>query len=160
MGDVKPVPEGFHRATPHMVIRDCASAIDFYSRAFGAEERCRMPGPGGQGVMYAELQIGDSIIMMADEQPQMEGWVSPSKLNGTSIALHLYVQDVDAAFKRATDAGATLKMPPTDMFWGDRYCMVIDPFGHHWSIATHKEDLTPEEIGKRGEAFFAEMGGC
>lgn len=157
MGDVKPIPDGFGRVTPHMVIRDCSKAMEFYTKAFGAEEVLRMPAPGG-GVMYAEMKIGGSTVMMADEQPQMEGWVSPQQLNGSSVALHLYVNDVDAAFQRASEAGVTVKMPPMDMFWGDRYCMVIDPFGHHWSIATHKEDLTPEEIGQRAEAFFAQMG--
>lgn len=159
MSEVQAVPEGFGSATPHLVVRGCADAIAFYERAFGAREGLRMPGPGGQGVMYAELKIGDSIIMIGDEMPQMTDWVSPSSLDGTTAAVHLYVEDVDAAFQRAIDAGARPKMPPTDMFWGDRYSLVLDPFGHAWSIATHKEDLTPEQIGERAEAWFAQMMG-
>ncbi len=154
MGDVKPIPEGYHSLNPHLAVRDCAAAIEFYKKAFGAEEVCRMPGPDGHGVMHAELKIGNSMLMMCDEAPQMEGWVSPAKLNGTTVALAFYCEDCDAMFERATSAGATVVMPMMDAFWGDRYGKVSDPFGHHWEIMTHKKDLTPEEIGKGAEEFF------
>ncbi len=157
---VKPIPDGFHTVTPHLVIKDAAAAIDFYKKAFGAEEIARMPGPGGQGVMHAEIKIGDSMIMMCDEFPGMDNPKSPKSLNGTTITLMLYVKDVDSAFQRAVGAGATVSMPVTDMFWGDRYGKVSDPFGHEWAIATHKEDLTLEEIGKRAAEFFSHGAGC
>ncbi|MFQ5494514.1 MAG: VOC family protein [Phycisphaerae bacterium] len=160
MSAVSPIPERFHTITPHLCIRGAADAIEFYKKAFGAEEIFRMPGPDGKSIGHAELQIGDSVIMMGDEIPQMEGWRSPSSFNGTTVALCLYVEDVDKSFQRALDAGAKVSMPVTDMFWGDRYGKVTDPFGHEWAIATHKQDLTPEEIAKGAEAFFASMGGC
>ncbi len=157
----KPVPEGYHTITPHMVIRNAEAAIDFYKKAFGAEEVCRMPGPDGTGVMHAELKIGDSMLMMCDESPHMEHTKAPQSLNGTTVGLMLYVEDVDKSYQRALDAGATVSMPIMDMFWGDRYGKVTDPFGHEWGIATHKFDLTPEELQKGAEAFFANMGeGC
>ena len=155
----KPIPEGFHTVTPYLVCRDAAGAIDFYKKAFGAEEIFRMPGPAGQGVMHAEIQIGDSYVMVSDEMPRMEHWGSPQKLNGTTVCIHLYVEDVDAACEKAVAAGATVSMPVMDAFWGDRYGRLTDPFGHHWSIATHKQDLTPEEIAKGAEEFFKNMGG-
>ena len=154
----KPIPEGFHSITPHMVIRDASKAIEFYKKAFGAEEIMRMPGPGGQGVMHAELKIGNSIVMMCDEMPGMGNSKSPESLNGTCVGLHIYVEDVDKAFQRAIDAGATVAMPVMDTFWGDRYGKLTDPFGHGWSIATHKQDLTPDEIDKGAEEFFKNMG--
>ena len=157
MSRAKPIPEGFHTVTPHLVVRDAAKAIEFYKRAFGAEEIMRMPGPGGQGIMHAEIKIGDSCLMIVDEMPQMERWVSPQKLSGTTVALALYVEDADKLFQRAVDAGAKVSMPMMDAFWGDRYGKVTDPFGHEWEICTHKEDLTPEEIGKRATKFFAGM---
>lgn len=155
---VNPIPEGFRSVTPALVVRDAAAAIDFYSRAFGAVERCRMHGPGGQGVIHAEIQIGDSIICLGDEAPHM-GYRAPSSEGGISASLHLYVADADAAFAKALDAGATVSMPLANMFWGDRYGKVTDPFGHVWGIATHIEDLSPEEMAERGEACFAEMAG-
>lgn len=151
---VKPVPEGFHSVTPYLVIRDAARAIEFYTRAFGAKERCRMPGPGG-AIMHAEIQIGDSIIMLGEENPAYEA-KSPQALNGTPVGLCLYVDDVDGVFQQAVAAGASSKMPVQDMFWGDRYGKLADPFGHEWSIATHKEDLTAEEMGKRAAAAFSQ----
>jgi uncharacterized glyoxalase superfamily protein PhnB len=158
--EAKPVPEGFHTITPHLCVRNAGEAIEFYKKAFGAEEIFRMPGPDGHGVMHAEVKIGNSHLMMCDEMPQMEHWVSPAKLNGTAVCLHLYVEDVDRAFQRAVDAGATPSMPVMDAFWGDRYGKVTDPFGHEWSIATHQQDLTPEEIAKGAEEFFANLGAC
>ena len=151
------VPDGFHAVTPHLVVREAAKAIEFYKKAFGAEEIARMAGPDEKFVMHAELKIGDSIVMLGDEFPQMRRWVSPQSLKGTSIALHLYVKDVDQAFKRAVAAGATVSMPVMDAFWGDRYGRVTDPFGHEWSLATHKQDLTRDEITKGAQAFFANI---
>jgi len=153
-GKVNPIPEGCHSVTPHMIIKGAGKAIDFYKKAFGAEEIMRMPGPGGN-VMHAEIQIGDSRVFLADEFPDM-GCLSPATLKGSPVTIHLYVKDVDATFKQATGAGATVKMPPTDMFWGDRFSKVQDPFGHEWSIATHKEEVSPEECAKR---MAAQMGG-
>ena len=155
---VSAVPEGYHTVTPYLVFKDSARAIAFYRKALGAEERFRMPGPDGRGVVHAEIQIGDSMIMLGDEAP---GYTvrSPESVGGTTAGIFLYVQDVDAAFKRALDAGCTLKMPVTDMFWGDRYGKVTDPFGVEWGIATHKEDVPPEEMARRAKAHFAQAGG-
>jgi uncharacterized glyoxalase superfamily protein PhnB len=152
----KAIPEGFHTVTPGLVVNDGARAIEFYKKAFGAEELSRMTGPGGKGVMHAEIRIGNSTLFLGDESPEM-GAVSPTTLKGTPVSLHLYVEDVDAAFKRATAAGATVKMPVTDMFWGDRYGKVTDPFGHTWGLATHKEDVSPEEMTRRAKEFMAQM---
>jgi len=160
MSQVKPIPEGFHTLTPHIVVKDAAKAIEFYKEAFGAEEICRMPGPGGQGVMHAEIKIGDSMVMMCDEFPQTPHFKSPESLNGTTNKLTLYVTDCDKVFNQAVASGATAEMPPTDMFWGDRYGTLVDPFGHEWAVATHKEDLTPEDIGKRAAEFFSSQSGC
>ena len=147
---MKPVPAGYHTVTPHLVVRDAAKAIDFYAAAFGAEELYRMPGPDG-AVMHAELMIGDSRVMLGEEAPQM-GALSPQTIGGSPVSLLLYVKDVDASFTRAGQAGCTIQMPPTDMFWGDRYGKVQDPFGHQWALATHKEDVTPEEMHRRAAA--------
>jgi PhnB protein len=144
---VKPIPEGYHTVTPYLTIRGAARAIEFYQRAFGAEELMRMPGPEGK-IMHAELQIGDSRLMLSDEFPEMGG-KSPQALGGSPGFLFLYVKDVDAAFQRAVGAGAQAKVPPADMFWGDRFGRLVDPFGHEWGLATHREDLTPEEIARR-----------
>jgi PhnB protein len=152
---VKPIPEGYHTVTPYLTVDDAAAAIEFYTRAFGATERSRMPSPDGR-IAHAELEIGDSLIMLSDPFPQ--GQTKPPKeLGGASGAIFLYVEDVDTAFRRATDAGATVTMPPEDMFWGDRFGSLADPFGHHWSLATHVEDLSPEEIAERAEAAMAAM---
>ncbi len=152
----KSIPEGYHTLTPYLVVRGASQAIEFYKRAFGAEELMRMPGPDGKSIMHADLRIGDSRIFLSDEFPDM-GCRSPQSLGGTASSLHLYVEDVDAAFKRAVEAGAQVRMPVADMFWGDRYGKLLDPFGHEWGMATHKEDLTPEEIRERANAFFAQM---
>lgn len=160
MSNVKPIPEGFHTMTPHLIVRDAAKAIEFYKKAFGAEEIMRMPGPDGKTVMHAELKIGDSMMMLCEEFPQMERWVAPQSLKGTTVAICLYVENADKAFQRAVDAGATVSMPMMDAFWGDRYGKVTDPFGHEWEMATHKQDLTPEQIGKGAEAFFAQKRSC
>ncbi len=157
---VKPIPDGFNTLSAHVVVHGADQAIEFYKKAFGAEEITRISGPGGKGIMHAELKIGDSTLMMCEEFPDM-GAKSPAAIGGSPVTLHLYVQDADQAFDRAVSAGATVKMPLTDMFWGDRYGRLIDPFGHEWSIATHKQDLTPEQISKGAEqAFSNSPGGC
>jgi uncharacterized glyoxalase superfamily protein PhnB len=137
---------GMHTVTPHLVCANAVQAIAFYKKAFGAEEMMRMPGPEGK-LMHAMLKIGDSRIMMMDEAPEW-GARGPKLLGGASVTMHLQVPDCDAAFARAVDAGATVKMPLADMFWGDRYGVLEDPYGHSWSIATHKLELTPEQIQK------------
>jgi PhnB protein len=154
------IQEGYHTVTPYFAVKDAARAIDFYKRAFGAEELSRMPGPDGK-VMHAEIRIGNSRIMLGDESP-MGGCKSPQSLGGTSMGLHIYVKDVDAAFAKAVAAGAKVSMPVMDMFWGDRYGKLADPFGHEWSLATHKEELMPAEIEQRmHEAMKAFAGkGC
>lgn len=154
---VKPIPEGFTSVTPHLIIKDAAKAIDFYKKAFGAEEICRMPGPDGKTVMHAEIKIGNSHVMLADEFPEY-GCVGPQTLKGSSVTIHLYVNDADKVYNQAVAAGAKSTMPPTDMFWGDRYGKLEDPFGHNWSVATHIEDVSPEECAKRAAKAFA--GGC
>ncbi len=156
MANAKPIPEGYHTLTPHITVRNAARAIEFYKQAFGAGVRGVINGPGGN-IMHAELKIGDSILMLNDEYPDMKV-LSPLGLGGSATTLHLYVEDVDAAFSRAVAAGAKLTMPVSDAFWGDRYGQLEDPFGHKWSLATHKADLTKEEIEKAAQAFFAEMG--
>jgi uncharacterized glyoxalase superfamily protein PhnB len=147
-----PVPEGTHTLTPHLVVKGAAKAIAFYEKALGASELYRMPGPGGK-VGHAELQLGDSRFYIADEWPG--GALAAPK--AASVGLHVYVADCDALFQRALAAGAKVVMPLTDMFWGDRFGQVRDPFGHVWSIATHKEDLSPEEMAKRGAEAMANM---
>ena len=151
MSAVKPIPDGFHSVTPYLVVRDAAKALAFYQSAFGAEERYRMPGPDGK-VMHAEFRIGDSIVMIGEETPQM-GALSPQAVGGSPVSLLIYVKDVDASFARASKAGCTVKMPLADMFWGDRYGKLEDPFGHHWAMATHKEDVSPQEMTKRMAAM-------
>jgi len=151
MSTVKPVPDGYHTITPHLVVRDAAKAIDFYAKAFGTKERYRIPGPGGV-VMHAELSLLDSIIMLGEEAPQM-GALSPQTIGGSPVSLLIYVKDVDASFARAGEAGCTVQMPPADMFWGDRYGKLADPFGHRWALATHKEDVSPEEMARRMAAM-------
>lgn len=156
----KPIPEGFHAITPHLVIKGAAEAIEYYKRAFGAEEICRMPMPAGDGRMkigHAELKIGDSMLFLSDDFPD-HGAVGP---NGSSpVTIHLYVPDVDTVYNRAVEAGAIATMPPADMFWGDRYGKLVDPFGHHWSIATHLEDVTPGQMKERMDAAMAAHAGC
>jgi len=152
---VTPIPEGFHTVTPHLVIKGAAAASDFYKRAFGAQVINRMDGPGGS-VGHAELEIGDSIIFLADEFPGGP-CKSPQSLGGTTATLHLYVPDVDASFKQAVSAGGREIMAVADMFWGDRFGQLQDPFGHTWSIATRKEEVSPQEMEKRAQAFWAQM---
>ena len=146
---VRPIPEGYHGLTPTLVVNDAAAAIDFYRRAFGAIELFRMPAPDGQKLWHAEIQIGDSRLMLSDEFPEMCGTQSPKALGGSPVGIHLYVEDADATVQRAVDAGASVVMPLTDMFWGDRFGGIVDPFGHRWSIATHVEDVSEEEIARR-----------
>ena len=153
---VQPIPEGYEHPIPSLVVDGADQAIEFYTRAFGAKERGRMNGPDGK-VAHAELEIGDSVVMLADPFPQ-SARRPPKELGGTSVGVFLYVEDVDAVVERAVEAGATVTMPVDDMFWGDRYGQITDPFGHEWEIATHKEDLTPEEMQKRGEEAMASMG--
>jgi PhnB protein len=152
----KAIPEGYHTITPYLTVRGATDAIAFYTRAFGAKEKERMTGPDGRSVMHAELTIGDSVFMLSDEMPQA-GTASPTTLKGSTAALFLYVPDVDAAFKRATDEGCKVVRPLADMFWGDRFGQVEDPFGHRWGLATHKEDVSPEEMKRRSDAFMASM---
>lgn len=158
MAKVKPIPEGFHTITPHLVVRGAAEAIEFYTRAFGAQELARSPGPDGKRLMHAEIKIGDSRLMLVDEYPEY-GSKSPQGLGGSPVTIHLYVEDVDAVFDRAVKAGCKVQMALMDAFWGDRYGQLTDPYGHKWSLATHKEDLTREEMAKRAQAFFSSVGG-
>ena len=153
---VKPIPDGYHTLTPYLRVRDGVKAIEFYKRAFGAEEIMRMPGPDGKGVMHAELRIGDSPVMLGEEMKEW-GALCPESLGGTGGGIHMYVPDVDAAMARAEAAGGKVTMPVADQFWGDRYGKLQDPFGHEWSLATHKEDPTPEEMDRRMKAMFAQM---
>jgi PhnB protein len=151
---VKPIPQGFHSITPALTCKNCAAAIDFYKKAFGAQELMRSNTPDGKLITHAELKIGDSIIFLNDEM----GPTAATPTTGPARAgLYLYVDSADTTFKNATSAGATVTMPLADMFWGDRFGSVTDPYGHSWSIATHIEDVPPEEIGKRAAAFFAKM---
>jgi len=151
----KPIPDGFNTVSPHIVVTDAAKAIEFYTKAFGAQEHGRFMGPDGKSVMHAELKIGNSMVMVGNEFPP--SCLSPKSRGGTSVTMHLYVENADAAFDRAVKAGCTVKMPIMDQFWGDRYGQVEDPFGHQWSIATHKQDLTKEQIAANAKAFFANM---
>lgn len=141
---VKPVPDGMHTVTPYLVCAGASDAIAFYQKAFGATEQMRLPGPDGR-LLHAALRIGDSVIMLNDEFPEM-GAFGPKSRGGASVTIHLFVDDADASFARAVAAGATVKMPLNDMFWGDRYGLIEDPFGHSWSIATRLRDLTHAEI--------------
>lgn len=146
MTSSNPVEEGMHTVTPHLVCAGASDAIEFYKKAFGAEEMMRLPMPNGK-LGHAMLRIGDSPIMLADEFPEWDS-PAPTTLKGTPVTIHLSVPDVDQAFRRAVEAGATVKMELADMFWGDRYGVVQDPFGHRWSLATHIRDVSPEEMEK------------
>jgi PhnB protein len=152
---VKPIPEGYTSVTPYLAVDDAAEAIEYYKQAFGAKERGRMEAPGGK-IGHAELEIGDSLVMLSDALPQFSTR-PPKELGGTSVSVFLYVEDVDAVVKQAVDAGATVTMEVADQFWGDRFGSVQDPFGHLWSIATHVEDVPPEEMAERAKAAMAEM---
>src|SRR3954464_1679079 len=152
---VNPIPEGFHSVTPYLSISGAADAIEFYKKAFNAQERFRMPGRDGKTIGHAEIVIGNSIIMMADEFPGCN--VSPKTLNGSPVGFALYVEDADAMFHQAVAAGATVHEALTDKFYGDRSGTVIDPFGYKWSLMTHQEDVSPEEIDRRFKAFSAQQ---
>lgn len=156
MNDAKENPQCMRSITPHLICAGASDAIDFYKKAFGAEEMMRMPGPDGR-LMHAAVKIGDSMVMLVDEMPEW-GALGPKALKGSPVTIHLMVDDVDAVFARAVAAGATVKMPVADMFWGDRYGKIVDPFGHDWSIATHVRDMTPEEIMAAGREAMAK--GC
>jgi PhnB protein len=151
---IKPIPSGFHTLTPHLVVKGASKAIEFYKKAFGAEVVRQVPAPDGESFLHVDLKIGDSHVFLVDEFPQM-GCLGPESIGGTPVTIHMFVEDVDAAFGKAVAAGAQVKMPLADMFWGDRYGLLTDPFGHAWSMATHKEDLTPEQIGKRAQSACA-----
>jgi PhnB protein len=150
---VQPVPEGYHTVTPYLAVDDATAAIDFYRRAFGAEERVRNEGPDGK-ISHAELEIGDSVVMLADPYPELLA-KAPKELGGNSTGLFVYVENVDELVQQAVDAGATLRMAPKDQYWGDRSGSVTDPFGHVWEIATHVEDVPPEELAERSKEFMA-----
>lgn len=154
---VKPIPEGFHSVTAYLTVKGAAQAIEFYKRAFGAHERFRMTLPDGKSIGHAEITIGDSIVMLADEFPGCNQ--SPQTLQGTSVGLVIYVPDADATFQRALDAGATVKQPLENKFYGDRAGTLVDPFGHQWSLMTHIEDVEQEEMQRRMKAELEKMGG-
>ena len=147
---VKPIPDGYHSVTPYLIVDDAKGALDFYSRAFGAEEKFRMPM--GDRIGHAEIKIGDSHVMLADEFPDM-GHLGPKSRGGPTASLMVYVPDVDAAFRKAIDAGATEQRPVQDQFWGDRMGTLTDPFGHQWSLATHVREVSPEEMQRKMEEF-------
>jgi uncharacterized glyoxalase superfamily protein PhnB len=153
---IKAIPEGYQSLTPMFIFKDASKAIDFYKRAFGAEERFVMPGPDGKGVMHAEVRIGTSIIMMGEENPDCPS-KSAETIGGSPVSFYIYLENVDEAFKIAVEAGSKIQMPVEDMFWGDRMGTVLDPFGYSWSLASHTKDLTPEEIRKGAQAMFAKM---
>jgi PhnB protein len=146
-----PQPEGYHTVTPYLIAKGAAGAIDFYRDVFGASERMRMPGPNG-AIMHAEIQIGDTCLMLADEFPQMNA-LSPRSIGGSPVSLMLYLPNVDEVARRAEAAGAKIERPVQDQFYGDRTCTLVDPFGHRWTIATHIEDVSPEEIQRRMTAM-------
>jgi len=151
----QPIPEGYHTVTPYLAVEDATEAIEYYTKAFDAKERVRMETPDGT-VGHAELEIGDSLVMLSDPFPQAST-KPPNELGGTSVSVFMYVEDVDAVVKRAVDAGAMVTMEVADQFWGDRFGSVKDPFGHLWSIATHVEDVPPEEMAERAKAAMAAM---
>jgi uncharacterized glyoxalase superfamily protein PhnB len=151
---VRPIPEGFHTITPHLVIRGAKEAIEFYKKVFGAKETVCMDWGGKIG--HAELKIGDSHLFLADEFPQM-GSCAPAPGSSSPVVINVYAEDCDAVFNKAVAAGAKVQMPPADMFWGDRYCKFADPFGHNWAVATHKEDVSPEEMARRSQEAMKEF---
>ena len=146
---VNPIPDGYPRVTPYLVVDGAAAAIDFYTSVLGATERMRMGGPDGR-VGHAELELGDSVIMLADEHPEIDAH-GPKSVGGTPVSLHVYVEDADRVVERATEAGAKVLRTVKDQFYGDRLGTFEDPFGHHWNVATHVEDVTPDEMAKRAE---------
>jgi len=151
---VKSVPDGFNTVSAYLVVPNAVEALAFYNKAFGAETIARMAGPDGKSTMHAEMRIGNSAVMLSEENPQW-GSKSPQTLGGTPVSLHIYCENVDALFNRAVAAGCTVTYPVMDAFWGDRYGKVTDPFGHIWGVATHKEDVSEEECTKRAAAWFA-----
>jgi PhnB protein len=154
---VKPIPDGYESAAPYLAVEDAAAAIEYYKKAFGATERVRMDAPDGK-IGHAELEIGGSLVMLSDPFPQ-SSTTPPKELGGTTCSIFMYVEDVDAVVKQAVDAGATPTMEVADQFWGDRMGSFTDPFGHAWSIATHVEDVPPEEMQERAKAAMAAMAG-
>ncbi len=157
MAKVNPIPEGCEGIIPHIIVKGAVDAMEFYKKAFGAEEVMRMPGPDGR-LMHAEFRVGNALVYLCDDFPEMCGGQArnPKALGGSPFNIHRYVPDVDAVVQRAVAAGAVVKMPPTDMFWGDRFGVVEDPFGHQWAFATHKQDLSPEQMKKAMDEAFAE----
>jgi uncharacterized glyoxalase superfamily protein PhnB len=149
------IPSGMHSVTPHLVCAGAAQAIDFYKKAFGAEEAARLPGPDGR-ILHAAVKIGDSTVMLVDEMPEW-GSLGPKALKGTPVTIHLYVDDADKFVERAAKAGAKVTMPVSEQFWGDRYGKIEDPFGHHWSVATHVRDVGPEEMKKAMKEMEKQM---
>lgn len=152
----KPIPDGYHTVTPALTVKNGVEMLEFYKRALGARELMRIPGPDGKHLMHAEIEIGDSKVMLSDESPEM-GCRAPASVGSVTSSLYVYVEDVDKAFRRAVEAGARSLMPPADMFWGDRFGQVEDPSGHRWGLATHKEDPSPEEMARRQQEFYAQM---
>jgi PhnB protein len=152
---VKPIPDGYHAVTPYLALDNAAEAIEYYKKAFGAKERGRMDAPGGK-IGHAELEIGDALVMLSDALPEFSTR-PPKELGGTSASVFLYVEDVDAVVKQAVDAGGTVEMEVADQFWGDRFGSITDPFGHVWAIATHVEDVPPEEMAERAKEAMAAM---
>jgi PhnB protein len=157
VASVKPIPDGYHTVTPYLFVKSAARAIDFYTNVFGAMEIVRMAGPNGK-IMHAEVRIGDSIVMLADENPQ-NGVMSPQTVGGYSVGLHLYVENVDAVMQKAVENGAKALRPIKNQFYGDRSGSLLDPFGHMWSVATHVEDVSPEEMRKRMNAAMSQTAG-
>jgi uncharacterized glyoxalase superfamily protein PhnB len=157
MSRCKPVPDGFNTVSAYLVVDDAAEALQFYAEAFGAEPGLRMSGPDGKGTLHAEMRIGGSTVMLSDANP-IWGTRSPKLLGGSPATLHVYVEDADALFERATKAGCEVKFPISDTFWGDRYAKVSDPYGFEWGIATHIEDLSAEELERRKQEFFSHLG--
>lgn len=153
---VDPIPKGYHTITPTLTVKGADKALEFYKQAFGAEQRECCYGPDGKSVMHAEMKIGDSILMLNDEFPDM-GCLGPESIGGTPVSLYLYVENVDQFVETAVEAGAKITMPISDMFWGDRWGQLVDPFGHKWGVATHVKDMTPEEIKKAQESWQKEM---
>ena len=153
---VKPVPEGFHTITVYLTVPSATEAIAYYEKAFGAKPIMRMPGPDGKSTVHAEIKIGDSVVMLSDENPQF-GTTSPKTLGGTPVVMHLYVPDADAFFDRAVKAGCEVKYPLMNAFWGDRMGKLIDKYGHLWNVATHIEDVSPAEMERRSAEFFKEF---
>ena len=157
MSQVKKIPDGYHSITPSLIVKNGVQAIEFYKKVFGAKEIMRMMTPDGKALAHAELEIGDSKLMLADEFPQMN-CLSPASIGGSPVAIFLYVEDVDQTFNLAVAQGAKVLDPVTDQFWGDRHGGIEDPFGHRWSISTHVRDLSPEEVKRAGDEAMSKMG--